>query len=189
MESGTIEWSCSNLSDYQTFAESETDYGCLFQWGYDNALSYQSSTTDGWHTTPASDDWYGVQGPCPSGWRLPTLGEINNLINLPADNTIGTGTPSGTWTTYSWSEGAGNGALFTPKAGDTGKTLRIPNAGVRGPDGTAAGQGTTAEFWSSTAYDGTLAFRMAFASWIPAGHVYAEGKLYGYPVRCVRTVE
>jgi uncharacterized protein (TIGR02145 family) len=189
MSMGTIEWAGSNLSGYQTFAESETDYGALFQWGYDNALSYQTSIIDGWHTTAYSGaDWNGGRGPCPSGWRLPTLAELNNLINLPADNTTaGAGTPDGTWTSYSWTTGTSNGLMVTPKAGDTDKTLRLPNAGFRNPDGTASEQGFGGWYWSSMS-DGTFAYRVAFYDSFPSGRVSASSKLNGLSVRCVRTV-
>jgi uncharacterized protein (TIGR02145 family) len=189
MSSGTIEWAPFNLNGYQTFAEKPTDYGALFQWGYDNTLTYQSNTTDGWHTTSYSGSvWNGGQGPCPSGWRLPTLAECNNLINLPANNTNGAGTTSGTWTTYSYTTGASGGFVITPKAGDTTKTLLLPNAGERKPDGTTQNQDAGGYFWSSTP-SGTFAYRLAFHSNSPSGDILTEPKLRAYSVRCVRTVE
>jgi uncharacterized protein (TIGR02145 family) len=191
MSTGTIEWAATNLSGYQTFAPNATDYGALFQWGYDNALTYQTSTTDGWHTTAyAGTDWNGGQGPCPAGWRLPTLAEINNLLNLAATNTVtpSPGTASGTWTITSWTTGASGGATIKPKAGDTTKTLRLPNAGYRQATGTATGQDTYAEYWSSTP-NGTDAYRLSFNPSYLAGQMSALSKLYAWPVRCVRTVE
>jgi uncharacterized protein (TIGR02145 family) len=189
MSTGTIEWAKTNLSGYQTFAPNETDSGCLFQWGYDNAIP-TTGTATGWHSTEyAGDEWHGGQGPCPSGWRLPTRGELNNLINMTA-NTSGAGTTSGTWTTTSWTTGASGGATITPKSGDTTKTLFFPAAGFRrGSTGVADAQDTEGHYWSYTPHDVTTAYRLGFYGGASAGNVSAASKLYGFSVRCVRPVE
>jgi uncharacterized protein (TIGR02145 family) len=171
MSTGTIAWAASNLSGYQTFAPNATDYGALFQWGYDTAQPTSGAPIN-WQTTAYSGaDWNGGRGPCPTGWRMPTQAECQDLIST-------------TYTTVSSTSGASGGSVITPKAGDTTKTLRLPNAGVRYTDGTAAAQGATAEYWTSSSIDGTNAHHLHNIS-----SVQADPKLYAWPVRCVRTVE
>ncbi len=101
------------------------------------AGSQQTATT--W---PESED------PCPSGWRVPTRAELNELINKNATDTSGDGNngssslgPSGYQnTTVSWENGTGSGLglKVTTKAvsGVTAdQVLYLPNAGSRNTSG------------------------------------------------------
>jgi len=72
--------------------------------------------------------WDEAQTACPVGWRLPTIQELNSLVNISSVWTIQNGT-------YGRRFGTGNSSVFLPAAG-----MRV--------DGQLHWQGTNGNYWS-----------------------------------------
>ncbi len=131
-------------------------YGGLYTW--DEAM--QSVTTPG------------VQGICPSGWHIPDLGQLSDLINAVGsdgnalkreDQGIGPGLGTNT---------SGFSALL---------------AGYRTPESHFLHLGTTAYFWSSTEYSSSLAYYLAFGAYSSIiGLSNNALKPDGFSVRCLK---
>jgi Fibrobacter succinogenes major domain (Fib_succ_major) len=144
-------WLDRNLGATQV-ATSSTDassYGDLFQWGRgDDGHQLRASTTtstlstenspghgsfittsgspDDWRSPKNDNLWQGVGGinnPCPSGWRLPTLAEFT--------------AESATWSALN-DEGAFN------------SVLKLPKSGARGINGALVDVGSIGYIWTST---------------------------------------
>ncbi len=109
----------------------------------------------------------------------------------PASTSIvaGDGLSSG-YTTVSWLTGAGKGATITPNAGDTGKTLFIPNAGNRNrSDGVVYAYGSWGYSWSAEEHPSSTSYAwyISFYSSYISGSISSSGKLEAKAIRCVRS--
>ena len=83
-----VEWARSNVAMPGTFAQNPQDAGMFFLW---NCRIGWSSTdpmvnSDGgdwcsrWGSSPhIGTAWYSQNDPCPTGWRIPTVGELSSL--------------------------------------------------------------------------------------------------------------
>jgi len=160
-------------------------YGWIFQWGRSadghqiptsEKTSILSSTDDPGHSyfikaspppcgncdwrDPQNDNlWQGINGinnPCPTGFRLPTMEEWVDLIN------------SENITNYT--------AAFS-------SSLKLTAAGYRGPtSGTYEGQGNVGYYWSSSVRD-TGAYDLQITSSQASTHYYQ--RTVGFSVRCI----
>jgi len=177
-------WLASNLGT-SVIAGSSTDsaaYGWLFQWGRsaDDHQKTNSTTTTtlsnsdtpgsnfiiasaapkDWRSPQKDNLWQGVDGtnnPCPSGFRLPTKIDWDNLISM-ANITKDT-------TAFSSS------------------TLKLTVAGYRSySDGSGLLSGT-GNYWSSSV-DGGGASEFGFDS--SSVSVGAASRAYGFSVRCIK---
>ncbi len=178
---GTLIWAGSNLTDYQTFAENPTDAGCLFQWGYNDALERASGTDTPWKTEASeATEW----NPCPKGWRLPTKQEVMDLIGASAASSEAA-VMDGTYTTLAIVTESNKGLEATPKSGDTTKVLHLTMSGQRGnSNGNYLYPDVRGYYWSSTV-DGTAVSNLYFRD---SGTCAMQNvnKLAGCSVRCVR---
>jgi len=106
--------------------------------------------------------WEKVNDPCPEGWCVPTLEQIQSLNNA-----------GGNWTA--------NGRIF----GSGANSIFLPAVGYRHfKSGELYGGGTTGYYWTSKASGDELAFDLSFGFNV----VYAgknDQRAYGYSVRCV----
>jgi uncharacterized protein (TIGR02145 family) len=180
-------WMDRNLGASRA-AISSTDseaYGDLYQWGrgtdghekrtsgttgslsssdspgHGNFITVSSGNYD-WRSTQNDNLWQGVNGinnPCPSGFRLPTIAE---------------------WTAerVSWSSNNSSGAFASP--------LKLPEAGYRSSsNGTLGDVGSFGIYWSvsvSGAYVMYLSFGGSDAS------TYSSFRATGLSVRCIKDV-
>jgi len=180
----TLCWFDRNLGASQV-ATSSTDadaYGDLFQWGRldDGHQDRQSGTTSTLSNTdvpghgnfitngsspydwrnPQNDNlWQGeesINNPCPPGWRVPTVAELN------AER-------------QSW--GSNN------SAGAYASTLQWPVGGYRFYDGTLGLVGSYGYVWSSSV-SGTNASFLYFYS--GSALMLSGSRAFGMSVRCVR---
>jgi uncharacterized protein (TIGR02145 family) len=161
-------------------------YGDLYQWGRradghqcrNSAVTSVLSTTDqpsnggrfitndtgtfDWRNPPNDGLWQGVNGvndPCPTGYRLPTVSEFEAEI-------------------ASWTSNNRNGAFSSP--------LKLPNAGLRHYSGGEFQRvGSHGYYWTSdvdtsTITSGTITFTSTSVS-----PLYFTRAL-GYSVRCIK---
>ncbi len=162
-------------------------YGSLYQWGrltdgHQIRTSLTTSTkastdTPGdrfiistgspydWRNPQKNTLWQGVtdslNNPCPTGFRLPTRTEWQNLI------------------------GAANITNYTTAYSST---LKLPAAGVRDYDsGNVNSGGTAGEYWSSSPNSGSSYLVVFFSGSINANA--SNGRGFGLSVRCIKEVE
>lgn len=139
--------------------------GKLYQWGAGDSslyidphvearvLYYDTPTPSPWYNAKAfeaaskpGERWLSDRGPCPDGWRLPTLNEFKVLC-ASHPGTHGW-VPEGTYAghTYAGAEFFGANADKT-----AGKGVFFPAAGYRRwQDGNAIYFGSYGQYWSST---------------------------------------
>jgi len=175
-------WMDRNLgaSQVATSSTDETSYGDLYQWGRgaDGHQLRSSGTTtiisdsdtpghadfiigDGDWRWPHNDDlWQGVNGvnnPCPDGFRIPTIAELN------AER-------------LTWSTKNAAGAFASP--------LKLPVAGYRSyTDGSLISVSSGGGYWSSTV-SGISTSHLDFSSSSASTSVVPRG--FGFSVRCIK---
>ena len=171
-------WATRNVGAPGTFVENPEDAGMFYQWNRNigwNATDPMINSNGGttWNSSdPTGTAWTKANDPSPAGWRVPTLAEIQSLLN--------TTYVTRTWTT----QNSVNGLKLTDIA--TSNTLFLPAAGYRWhEDGTLYSAGSSGFYWSSTRYDFiswaaySLQFWSSLTNWVD----YARGR--GSNVRCV----
>ncbi len=168
------QWSRNEGCDYKETSYSYSDAG--------TGAEYDSSwnpTTNLW-SSPATS-----QGPCPTGWRVPTSYELSVFNNSAALVTQGFLNTS--QTTYSHgSTGNLAGRYYTRDS----KTLFLPAGGHRYGDlNNCAQRNSYCFYWTSRRDIGT-----GYAAWLCAGSteatsVYSTGSISKtYSVRCVQNL-
>jgi uncharacterized protein (TIGR02145 family) len=135
-------------------------YGGLYQW--DEMMEY--TTTQG------------VQGICPSGWYLPTDGEWTTVTDFLGGENVAGGKMKETGTTH-W---------YPPNAAATNESgfTALPGGYYYG--GSFYGLGSFGNWWSSTEYSSTYAWRRNMS--YVYGTVYRVGtsKTTGFSACCLR---
>ncbi|GHT05252.1 hypothetical protein AGMMS49525_12410 [Bacteroidia bacterium] len=131
-----IQWAASNVDAPDSFAAKPEDAGMFYQWNRnvgwsssDPMVNSNGGTT--WNQIPeAGDAWNTANDPCPAGWRLPTVEELQSLVR------------SGNWTTRN----GVNGFVCS------GNTVFLPAAGYRAyGTGQFLSRGIYGNYWSSEA--------------------------------------
>ncbi|MDR1758512.1 MAG: DUF1566 domain-containing protein [Bacteroidales bacterium] len=171
-----VTWATCNVDAPGTFAANPTDYGMFYQWN--RKVGWSSSNpmvnSDGgttWDSSiPTGTTWEATNDPCPAGWRVPTLAELQGLVNSVSElvtNYNGTGV---------------NGRVF----GSGANSIFLPAAGYRSLfDGSLLSQSYGGYYWSSTPYESdssdaySLHFYGSYADW------YNDIRAHGQSIRCV----
>ncbi|MDE5638774.1 MAG: hypothetical protein K2I47_03105, partial [Odoribacter sp.] len=74
-------WAEHNVGEPGRFANPANPNGMLYQWNRRKGWSATGSFS-GWDSSPdPSDTWETANDPCPVGWRMPNVEEINRLID------------------------------------------------------------------------------------------------------------
>ena len=127
---------------------------------WDGLFINESSSPFDWLTTQDDNLWQGVNGtnnPCPAGYRVPTIAELD------AERA-------------SWSSNNAAGAFDSP--------LKLPMAGNRNrASGSLSNVGSDGYYWSSTV-PSTNVRRLFFSS--SDANMVAFNRAVGYPVRCLK---
>jgi len=190
-----VRWATYNLASHGTFVENPEDFGGLFQWGrrgdgheqHDSPTTTELSTSDvpshgnfitasnhprDWRSPQNDNLWANpktVNDPCPQGWRVPTLDELQTLDD--------TRNVTSEWTIVN----DVSGRIFTDI--NSNNTLFLPAAGWRVQNnGALDNVGTHGYYWSSIVI-GTDARNLSFSS----SNVVVGNNLrtWGFSVRCV----
>lgn len=177
-------WLDRNLgaTDAATAYNHSQSFGDLFQWGRDddghqlrNSLTEvgpTSSPTPGDKFITGTGNWYngsnpspnslwqgvyGINNPCPSGWRLPTESEFAQELS--------------TWT-------------WTNRDGAYASSLKLPSAGLRTNLGSCCiDAGVWGYYWSST-ISGSVSKVLYYGP--SNATISTRDRIYGYSVRCLR---
>ncbi len=178
-------WMDRNLgaSQVATGLNDVAAYGDMYQWGrfsdghqcrnsttlqqvsstdqpdHDNFIILNGSPAD-WRSPQNNDLWQGVNGinnPCPSGFRLPTMSEFD------AER-------------VTWENLNSNGAFFSP--------LKLTTGGTRAyTKGVINGIGSSGNYWMSTLF-GSNARSVFFNG--SGSTISSAGRAYGFSVRCIK---
>ena len=171
-----VKWAIRNVDMPGTFAANPEDAGMFYQWNRkvgwsstDPMINSDGGTT--WDSSyPSGTEWEPANDPSPTGYRVPTMEEIESLLNETYVERA--------WTTV-------NGWLcikFTDK--NNGNSIFLPAAGYRsGGDGALNFIGVGGKYWSSTEHVTTTAYRLYFFS--NYADLYNENRTYGFSIRPV----
>ena len=165
VEINGVRWATRNVG-----ASSPCDYGGYYQFnrGTTDFLLYEDYYNS---IYSKSDSWLPANDPSPAGYHVPTLSEIESLLNT-------------TYVRNEWITLNGvNGRKFTDK--NSGNSIFLPAAGYRSSyDGTLNYVGSSGYYWSSTAYGSYYAYYLYFGSgYADWGH--DSYRSYGRSVRAV----
>ena len=175
VEISGVKWAKRNVDMPGTFATNPEDAGMFYQWNRkvgwsstDPIVNSNGGTT--WDASiPEGDCWEKVNDPCPKGWRVPTVSELERLVD--ADNQ---------WTMVNDVKGR----IF----GSDDQTLFLPAAGHRCPliGGNLHYVDTTGYYWSSSIVDyNTSAYNLGFGSILINLDMNGSIRRAGFSVRCV----
>jgi len=154
------------------------------QWWMAENLAYKPSSGNYWaydndQSKVANHgylyDWETAKNVCPSGWHLPSDAEWNTLE-------IAVGLSSIDAQKVGWRQGTHANALKT--GGSSG--FEVVFGGYRNTIGSFNSAGSYANFWSSTAYDGSNAWGRGFSHSDADVNRDWYDKQYGFSVRCLR---
>ncbi|WP_251621960.1 FISUMP domain-containing protein [Odoribacter lunatus] len=75
-------WAKYNVDEPGHFANPANPNGMYYQWNRRKGWSATGSFSE-WDSSPdPSDTWEAANDPCPAGWRMPTVEEVNRLIKI-----------------------------------------------------------------------------------------------------------
>jgi len=125
-----VKWATRNVGAPGSFVKNPEDYGEYYQWNK-RTLDW----TNNWNGN-GSTTWLAINDPSPSGYRVPTLDELQSLVN-----------PS--FVSYEFTTRYGiNVGRFTDKA--SGKSIFLPANGDKVLKDYIYAKGATGHYWSST---------------------------------------
>jgi len=173
VEINGVVWATRNIDAPGTFAARPESTGMYYQWNRRVAWAATGYSVSGWDTSsPTGTDWEEANDPCPAGWRVPTLGQLERLFDNSAVRRE--------WTT----ENGVNGRKFTDR--DTGNSIFLPAAGGRWPsDGTLFYVNSEGQYWSRSWFNFTnqacaLVFTRSSVNW------EYEYRRNGFTIRAVK---
>jgi uncharacterized protein YjdB len=140
---------------------------------YNWITTSRSYWNDGTESAPVKNELY---DPCPSGWRVPTISEMNSIAYGYHSDLVNVGGIIGIWFT-------GN----TPYSNTVSNKVFIPATGGRFADywfhgSGACGRGTGGDYWSSSSRDG-YGCGISLLSDSPSNSRYMA---FGSSIRCCK---
>jgi len=164
---GDIVWAKYNVAAPGVFATTPESVGMFYQWNRRVGYSATNPLTPAWNATPAGGaSWATANDPCPAGWRVPTKADFDNLVAYD----------------QGWNA-AKKGSTF----GTAPNTIFLPAAGFREASiGSFQYVGVLGNYWASTEFDPSEAYRLNIEAGFSARSNISFGKANGCPVRCVK---
>ena len=160
-----VRWATRNVDAPGTFAATPESAGMFFQWNRRQGWAAIGDVRRWDSSMPSGNTWERVNDPCPLGWRVPTVAELDRLLNA-----------SGVWTTRNGVDGM----LF----GTAPNQIFLPAVGQRSSsNGTLFHVGVRGFYWSSTQPGGVGAMFLWFSS--DDIEVFSLWRNVGKSVRCV----
>ena len=128
-----VRWATRNVDIPGTFVRNPHDVGMFYQWNSAKAWNATTEHVANWGTPDTQSwGWDSANDPCPRGWRLPTLTELQILFN--AGYVVAT-------------QNGVNGALF----GRAPNQIFLPAGGWRyRTDGSLRSSNLGGAYWSAT---------------------------------------
>jgi len=168
-----VAWATRNVDAPGTFAARSEDAGMFYQWNRKTGWP-AADAVSGWDNSyPAGNTWEKSNNPCPDGWRLPTLADIQKLCdesNVSSEWIIQNGIP---------------GRKFTDKT--TENFIFLPAPGYHSSfDGKPFNAGTLGNYWSSSTASGNLSYYLYFSGNLANWNFV--GRHYGRYVRAVAEI-
>jgi uncharacterized protein (TIGR02145 family) len=130
-----VVWSPYNVGTTGKFVDNPEDFGGYYQWNRKDTTDFVLFANDVPSCAPSS--WLSNNNPCPKDWRVPTLDELNKLLDTEK-------------VTSEWiSENGINGYRFTEKS--SRNSIFLPTAGyINCYSGFLKDVGYDGNYWSST---------------------------------------
>lgn len=161
-------------------------HGNYYQWGKLGAVATAytpAGPIGGWNTTLAPigawvDASKTANDPCPTGFRVPTRTQWQNLINNNSISRIGTFVDSATNFDSALVLTSGSNKLTLPAAGS--RTYNSVDASL---NGSLNKRGFGGGYWSSTQNTDQNSYQMVFTSSVQALQITQQ--LHGYSLRCI----
>jgi uncharacterized protein (TIGR02145 family) len=165
-----ITWATHNVDASSTFAQHPESAGRFYQWNRKTAWDATEENVSGWNNSNVSDDsWETENDPSPVGWRIPTLEELEKLLDSEK--------VSNEWTSIN----GVNGRKFTDKT--TGNSIFLPAAGFRNfANGVLDGVNRFGGYWSSEPNSG-YGFHINNSNW---WKWYNYHSTFGFNIRPVK---
>lgn len=165
-----VTWATRNVNSVGTFTGRAEDAGMMYQWNTKTAWNATGTVSD-WNTTmPSGTTWERENDPSPAGWRVPTLAEIQSLLDTTkvlCTSTVQNGV---------------KGSLFTDKT--TNQSLFFPFAGYRYfTNGTLYYGGTLGVYWINT--EEKAGGSLALYSNIAGNNLNGSRRTFAYTIRPV----
>ena len=166
-------WATRNVDMPGTFAANPESAGMFYQWNRKVGWSstdplVNSNGVKTWdNSIPKGDGWISENDPCPTGWRVPTLGEVFGIWDKSE------------WTTINGVNGRKFGGQFNSIS------LFLQAAGRRDNSGILSDAGYRGFYWTSNMdSDGNPPFLLIYddgRGWA----LWFESR-YGLSIRCVK---
>ena len=77
-----VRWATHNVDAPGTFAANPEDTGMFFQWNRRQGWAATIEIPQWERSTPTGTEWESENDPCPPGWRVPTIDELQSLFQL-----------------------------------------------------------------------------------------------------------
>ena len=165
-------WAEYNVDTPGTFANSENPYGMLYQWNRRKGW-LGTGTVTGWdNSIPPSDFWASTNDPCPAGWRVPTLEEMEKLLDKSKVTSDSAAIAEGVI-----------GKAYTDVL--TGNRIFLPTSHYRQSNRPPIENDNVCIgfYWSGTAYSSSVAYSLFFERDFDGNISWPKN--WGMTIRCV----